>query len=247
MVSRLRQRIGPDQLPRRLDGYALAVDAECIDSVRFERLVASARATPDPAMALRLVDDALAMWVGTPFGPLSSERAFTARVARLLQLRNEALALRIEALVTLRRIPEAALTAAKLIEHEPTNERAHVLAMFATQQSGDIADELIGFTRLRMLVTSRRVLGSHNEAVHQVTPLPWHTDAVELFRLRSPRSFRSATEQEAAQAICRRLDGLPLAIEIAAARTRARAPSELLQRLDRIMPSATNRAATRDM
>jgi predicted ATPase len=80
---------------------------------------------------------------------------------------------------------------------------------------------------LRLLLTSRaplRIVGEHEFAVD---PLP-ETDAVTLFR---ERAFASEPES-AVREICRRLDGLPLAIELAAARTRLLAPNELLERLD---------------
>lgn len=85
-----------------------------------------------------------------------------------------------------------------------------------------------------LVVTSRRVLHVSGEHVFPVHPLPLE-DAVELFVERA-RSLRPGFEltgdvESAVREICRRVDGLPLAVELAAARTRALAPRALLARL----------------
>jgi predicted ATPase/DNA-binding SARP family transcriptional activator len=76
--------------------------------------------------------------------------------------------------------------------------------------------------KLRVLATSRRRLGIEGERVRSVTPLPTTDDqapAVTLFRERVEASGARAEELDSAAAgrIVRRLDGLPLAIEMAAA------------------------------
>ena len=76
---------------------------------------------------------------------------------------------------------------------------------------------------VRVLTTSRLVLGVQGEAVFRLAPLPL-PDAVALFleRMRTARPQHRSNDDETtlAEAICRRLDGLPLAIELAAAGTR---------------------------
>ncbi|MCC3777461.1 BTAD domain-containing putative transcriptional regulator [Streptomyces sp. UNOB3_S3] len=85
-----------------------------------------------------------------------------------------------------------------------------------------------------VLATSREPLAVPGEAVRPVEPLP---DPVAL-RLLDDRGaaarpgFRSADDPEACAEICRRLDGLPLAIELAAARLRGLTPRMLADRLD---------------
>jgi predicted ATPase/class 3 adenylate cyclase len=95
--------------------------------------------------------------------------------------------------------------------------------------------------RLRLLVTSRAVLRVGAEQVYEVPPLP-ELDAVELFVERA-RAASSAFEPDPEIAeICRRLDGLPLAIELAAARVRVLSTPELLRRLDERLPLLTGGA-----
>jgi predicted ATPase/DNA-binding SARP family transcriptional activator len=87
--------------------------------------------------------------------------------------------------------------------------------------------------RLTVAVTSRRVLHLSGEHVFPVEPLE-EIDAASLFATRAraldPRSTVSADDPDVRE-ICRRLDGLPLAIELAAARTHTLTPGQLLDRL----------------
>ncbi|MCZ2857476.1 AfsR/SARP family transcriptional regulator [Blastococcus sp. VKM Ac-2987] len=87
----------------------------------------------------------------------------------------------------------------------------------------------------RVLATSREPLGIPDERVLRVSPLDVTGPAVELFAERA-RAAGGTFELDDVRAevaeICRRLDGLPLAIELAAARTASLTPSQLLERLD---------------
>jgi predicted ATPase len=113
--------------------------------------------------------------------------------------------------------------------------------------AGDLAELLARCPDLAILATSRRVLGLRAEHDFLVPPLMLADDptapvetlsaspAVALFvdRARAVRPDFALTEENAAAVaeICRRLEGLPLAIELAAARTRLLDPVELLRRL----------------
>jgi predicted ATPase/DNA-binding SARP family transcriptional activator len=100
---------------------------------------------------------------------------------------------------------------------------------------------------LHILATSREAFGIAGEVVWPVPPLgvPHHdarfeevrdSDAVNLFVERARAARRDfeldASNAPAVAAICQRLDGLPLAIELAAARTAVLSPSAILERLD---------------
>ncbi|MBT6146160.1 MAG: hypothetical protein HOH74_12055, partial [Gemmatimonadetes bacterium] len=88
--------------------------------------------------------------------------------------------------------------------------------------------------RLRILATSREHLGVSGEVVRAVSPLA--TEAgVALFCERAGQimpDLDPAKEQARIEAIVDRLDGLPLAIELAAARMRVLSPSQILTGLD---------------
>ncbi|AXK35384.1 hypothetical protein DVA86_24790 [Streptomyces armeniacus] len=93
---------------------------------------------------------------------------------------------------------------------------------------------LLECPHVTVLATSREPLGVPGESVRPVEPLP---DPVAL-RLLADRGaaalpgFRTEADPEACAEICRRLDGLPLAIELAAARLRSLTPRQLADRLD---------------
>ncbi|MEU8891055.1 BTAD domain-containing putative transcriptional regulator [Streptomyces sp. NPDC048442] len=87
---------------------------------------------------------------------------------------------------------------------------------------------------LTVLATSREPLGVPGEWVRPVDPLPPHV-ALRLFGDRGAAArpgFRIDDDPDAAAEICRRLDGLPLAIELAAARLRMLTPRQIADRLD---------------
>jgi predicted ATPase len=95
-----------------------------------------------------------------------------------------------------------------------------------------VAELLSRAPALKVLATSRAPLHLAAEQELEVPPLP-DQDGVRLFleRAHAVRAEFSATD-ETVSAVCRRLDGLPLAIELAAARTRLLSAEALLARLD---------------
>jgi predicted ATPase len=109
----------------------------------------------------------------------------------------------------------------------------HLLA-----SAGRLADLLGATERLRVLVTSRAPLRIDGEREYPLEPLH-EPDAVTLFIERAAAAGRKIEGNGTVAAICRRLDGLPLAIELAAARTKLVAPEALLERLDRRLPVLT--------
>ena len=96
--------------------------------------------------------------------------------------------------------------------------------------------------RVTLLATSRVVLHLSGEHVYPVDPLVGEA-AVDLFldraRQADPRFDPDMPALDAVRRICERLDGLPLAIELAAGRIRMQTPAELLERLDRRLPVLT--------
>jgi predicted ATPase len=89
---------------------------------------------------------------------------------------------------------------------------------------------------LTILASSREPIGISGERTYRLPQLPV-SDAVELFVERAlavDNRFDSTTDNASVIAeICRKLDGIPLAIELAAARTTIFTPSQLLARLER--------------
>ncbi len=91
---------------------------------------------------------------------------------------------------------------------------------------------------LKLLATSRaplRVSGEHEYPLGPLAP----ADSVTLFCERARSIGRDIPPNETVAEICRRLDGLPLAIELAAARTKLLALDTLLDRLGQALPLLT--------
>ena len=108
-------------------------------------------------------------------------------------------------------------------------ERELLLVLDNLEQVVEAATELSALVdacpRLQLVVTSRELLRVRGEVEYQVPPLR-EQEAVELFCERS----RLQPDDTIAE-LCRRLDSLPLAVELAAARARLLSPAQILQRL----------------
>lgn len=99
----------------------------------------------------------------------------------------------------------------------------------------DVADAILdSCPDVRIMCTSREPIGIDGERVWRVPALP-ERDAVDLFedRARAVNTGLILSEQDRDKALelCRHLDGLPLAIELAAARMRAMSVSDIASRL----------------
>lgn len=143
-------------------------------------------------------------------------------------------------------------------------DRAMLLVLDNAEQvlaaGASLVDLLVACPRLTLLVTSRAPLRISGERVFALSPLalpPRHAArqraadrpplaelaAVEAVRLFVDRAEAAASEfaltpenAEAVAAICERTDGLPLAIELAAARVSLLAPEAILERLELRLP-----------
>jgi len=129
--------------------------------------------------------------------------------------------------------------------------------------AGLCRDLLTACPNLRVLATSRERLGVAGEALYRVPSLSlpdedatveeaYRHDAVRLFIARSQlaSSDFAVTPDNVASvvSICRHLDGIPLALELAAARTRSLSPAQILDRLSerfRLLTTADRNAEGR--
>ena len=118
--------------------------------------------------------------------------------------------------------------------------------------AAELAEQLLrACPRLTILATSREALGIPSETAWLVPPLG-SSEAVQLFVERAQGSIASfeLTESNGAAVrdICRRLDGIPLAIELAAARVRVLSPEQIAARLNdafRLLTSGSRTALPR--
>lgn len=120
-----------------------------------------------------------------------------------------------------------------------------------------LADRIVrSCPHVRVLATSRQPLGVAGEQVWPLAPLEataagegTQAPAVELFLDRAGAADPGADLGEdlaVVAEICRRLDGLPLAVELAAARVRSMTPSDIAARLDRRFELLTSESPAAD-
>jgi predicted ATPase len=127
-----------------------------------------------------------------------------------------------------------------LAEH--IGARSMLLVLDNFEQVADAApvlsDVLVSCPNLRLLVTSREILHLAAEREYPVPPLV-EQESVGFFLARA-RAVRPGFEpDEHVLPICRRVDHLPLALELAAARVKALPTREILERLERSLPLLT--------
>jgi predicted ATPase/DNA-binding SARP family transcriptional activator len=116
----------------------------------------------------------------------------------------------------------------------------------------ELADALLrSCPQLTILATSREALGVASETAWLVPPLA-SAEAMQLFceraRAALPTFALTSANTPAVTEICRRLDGIPLAIELAAARVRVLSPEQIASRLDdafRLLTSGSRTALPR--
>jgi predicted ATPase/class 3 adenylate cyclase len=101
-----------------------------------------------------------------------------------------------------------------------------------------LAEVLASCPNLDVIVTSREPLHLAGEQEYAVPPLS-RSDGIDLFLVRARAIRVDLQVDDAVVEICQRLDDLPLALELAAARVKALSPSQILDRLDRRLPLLT--------
>ncbi|MGQ4360724.1 AfsR/SARP family transcriptional regulator [Streptomyces sp. SAS_272] len=125
----------------------------------------------------------------------------------------------------------------RLVEHCARRRMLIVLdnCEHVVEAAARLVEELLArCPRVTVLATSREPLGVPGERLRPLDPLP-EPVALRLLADRGAAArpgFRTEDDPEACAEICRRLDGLPLALELAAARLRLLTPRQIADRLD---------------
>jgi class 3 adenylate cyclase/tetratricopeptide (TPR) repeat protein len=148
-VSQLRKELGPVLLTRA-PGYALALEADQVDLTRFERRVAEGRALSerDPQSGSAILREALELWRGPPLADFTYAPFAQVEIARLEELRWDALELRIDCDLALGRGDLVAELQA-LVAAEPLRERLREQLMLALYRQGRQADALAEYRSAR--------------------------------------------------------------------------------------------------
>lgn len=157
-VSGLRKALDPEREQRtddsvlltRSPGYLLDVPDDAIDAVRFERLVAEGRllAASDPDAASMVLGEALSLWRGRPYEDFTYESFAQTEIARLLELRLEAVEARIDADLDRGRSRELVSELETLVREHPLREAFTAQLMTALHRTGRRADALRAYRHL---------------------------------------------------------------------------------------------------
>ncbi|MEU9749190.1 BTAD domain-containing putative transcriptional regulator [Streptomyces niveus] len=163
LVSRLRRALGSaDAVALLPGGYRLALDADDVDVLRFERLVATGRdrlRAGDPLAGATVFGEAVALWGERPGAePAAVAEMAPAAATRLAELSVEAVADLAEAELALDRTEEAAARLTALLADHPVHERAVALLMDALDAQGRQAEALARYERVRETIAD--VLGA---------------------------------------------------------------------------------------
>jgi basic membrane lipoprotein Med (substrate-binding protein (PBP1-ABC) superfamily)/DNA-binding SARP family transcriptional activator len=161
-ISRLRSALEPHRSDRgestvlmtRDHGYLIRVDPASVDARRFESALDEARATlsHDPDAAAEILREALTLWRGGALQDFAYDDFAGAEIARLEDLRLQALETRIEADLQRGLSGELVGELEELVQREPLRERPLVQLMHALYRAGRHAEALRAFQRFRRKV-----------------------------------------------------------------------------------------------
>lgn len=152
-VSRLRKLPGVgDHLVTRFGGYALSVEPTELDATEFEGLVRDAQMALGGGRAadgVAIVERAEALWRGPPYLEVSDERFAQPAIARLEDLRKEAIECRIDAQLALGQGAELVAELEGLVAAYPLREKLRGQLMLALYRAGRQAEALAAFRDAR--------------------------------------------------------------------------------------------------
>ena len=149
-IARLRRALAPAgvRLARRAGGYLLDVDPRRVDVHRFRRLLSEAEAAEEVDPAVRGLNDALALWRGTPFAGIAGPWITTMR-AVLEDQRLSAIIARNNLFLCTGRHAEVVSQLLELVAAYPVDERLVGQLMLAMSRSGRPSEALAHYRLAR--------------------------------------------------------------------------------------------------
>jgi YVTN family beta-propeller protein len=151
-VSHVRKALGNGRLLTRGRGYLLSVEPDELDLTRFELLLRrgrAARGAGDAEGAADILRAALGLWRGPPLADLADEPFAQNEIARLEELRIDALEERIEADLALGRHAELVSELDALVRAHPLRERLLAQLMLALYRAGRQTEALEAYRQAR--------------------------------------------------------------------------------------------------
>lgn len=177
LVGRLRRAVGAEAITSTDGGYQLCAAPDDIDLYRFDRLAgegAGALADGDADKAAAILDDALALWRGSPLADLPDR---TAEASRWESRRLDARRARLTAALALGRAEQALPELAALCDTHPLDEPLQALRLRALRDAGRPAQALAAYDGVRRLIADRigadpgpELRALHEELLHEDAP-----------------------------------------------------------------------------
>jgi DNA-binding SARP family transcriptional activator/tetratricopeptide (TPR) repeat protein len=149
-VRRLRRLLGAELVATRGSGYALEVDPDQVDALRFDRLLDLAAAAPDRATQRDRLVEALALWRGTPFDGVRSDWLDQTHAPRLLERYLAALERRVDLDLADGSQADLAAELGELTGRYPLRESLWVRLLVALERSGRPAEALGRYGAIRV-------------------------------------------------------------------------------------------------
>jgi serine/threonine protein kinase/WD40 repeat protein/DNA-binding SARP family transcriptional activator len=149
-VSRLRSALGQEAIEGRTRGYVLRAEPDQVDASRFEAMVEDVRGAPvEPRTIVLTLNGALELWRGPALADLATEPSLAGDIARLEELRLQAIEDKIAAELDLGRHARAVAELETLTRAHPLRERLWGELMLALYRSDQQAEALAAYERAR--------------------------------------------------------------------------------------------------
>ncbi len=153
-VSHLRAALGPDRIEGRTPGYVFHAEPDELDVLRFEQLLRRSRRqlATEPREAAATIDEALELWRGSPLSDLADAPSLVGEIARLQELRTNAVEDLLAARLAVGEHAEVLPDLERLVAEHPLRERLWNHLVLARYRSGRQAEALEGYRRAQEIL-----------------------------------------------------------------------------------------------
>ncbi|HEX5901944.1 MAG TPA: BTAD domain-containing putative transcriptional regulator [Actinomycetota bacterium] len=152
-VSRIRSSLALDSIEARAPGYRLSTDRNEVDALRFEDLLGEARSNGhEPETTDRILSEALELWRGGALADLANEPSLAGEIARLEELRLQAVEEKLSAEIELGQHVRVVTELETLTRTHPLREHLWGALMLALYRSDRQGEALAAFDRARTIL-----------------------------------------------------------------------------------------------
>ena len=151
-ATRLRAELGENMIGSGAGGFALDIDPDAVDAVRFEQILDDASRQTKPAQERQLLDEALGLWRGEPFEGVESRWLEETVAPRLAERRLAALERRIDLDLDAGRHGELVSELNEWTVLYPLRESLWVRLLVVLDRCGRPADALERYHQIRLRI-----------------------------------------------------------------------------------------------